>query len=47
MYPSNPTGGSTKRGDTENEALRRPMWRMVRFSGLEIQTYAVMDNRLT
>jgi REP element-mobilizing transposase RayT len=31
-------------GDTEKEALRRLMWRLARFAGLEIHTYAVMDN---
>ena len=31
-------------GDVEKEALRRLIWGMGRFSGLEIHTYAVMDN---
>ena len=31
-------------GDLEKEALRRLMWRMARFAGLEIRTYAVMEN---
>ncbi len=31
-------------GPTEKEAFRRMMWRMAQFSGVEIFTYAVMDN---
>jgi len=31
-------------GTIEKEALRRMMWRMARFSGVEILTYAIMDN---
>ncbi|KAB2642794.1 MAG: hypothetical protein DVB26_01510 [Verrucomicrobia bacterium] len=41
---SRTAGGDRLFGDTEKEALRRLMWRMARFSGLEIHTYAVMDN---
>ncbi len=38
------TGGERLFGDTEKEALRRLMWRMARFSGLEIHTCVVMEN---
>jgi putative transposase len=31
-------------GSIEKEALRRMMWRMATFSGVEILTYAIMDN---
>jgi len=31
-------------GRTEKEAFRRMMWRMAKFSGVEIFTYVVMDN---
>ena len=31
-------------GSTEKEAFRRMMWRMAKFSGVEIFTYVVMDN---
>ena len=31
-------------GPTEKEAFRRMMWRMAKFSGVEIFTYVVMDN---
>jgi REP element-mobilizing transposase RayT len=31
-------------GAIEKEALRRMMWRMAMFSGVEILTYAIMDN---
>ena len=41
---SRTAGGERLFGDTEKEALRRLMWRMARFSGLEIHTYAVMAN---
>ena len=41
---SRTAGGDRLLGNTEKEALRRLMWRMARFSGLEIHTYAVMDN---
>ena len=38
------TGGQMLLRDTEKEAFRRLMWRMAKFSGVEILTYAVMDN---
>ena len=41
---SRTAGGERLFGDTEKEALRRLLWRMARFSGLEIHTYALMDN---
>jgi REP element-mobilizing transposase RayT len=41
---SRTAGGERLFGDTEKEALRRLMWRMARFAGLEIRTYAVMEN---
>ena len=41
---SRTAGGERLFGDMEKEALRRLMWRMARFSGLEIHTYAVMEN---
>ena len=41
---SRTAGGERLFGDTEKEALRRLMWRMARFAGLEIHTYAVMEN---
>jgi len=41
---SRTAGGERLFGDTEKEALRRLMWRLARFAGLEIRTYAVMDN---
>ena len=41
---SRTTGGQMLLGDTEKEAFRRLMWRMSKFSGVEILTYAVMDN---
>ena len=41
---SRTAGGERLFGDTEKEALRRLLWRMARFAGLEIHTYAVMDN---
>ena len=31
-------------GSLEKEAFRRMMWRMSQFSGVEILTYALMDN---
>jgi hypothetical protein len=37
-------GGERLFGDLEKEALGRLMWRLARFSGLEILTYAVMEN---
>ena len=42
---SRTAGGERLFGDTEKEALRRLMWRMARFSGLEIHTYAVKIGR--
>ena len=41
---SRTAGGERLLGDLEKEALRRLMWRLARFAGLEIRTYAVMDN---
>ena len=41
---SRTAGGERLFGEMEKEALRRLMWRMARFCGLEIRTYAVMDN---
>ena len=41
---SRTAGGERLLGDTEKEALRRLMWRLGRFAGVEIHTYAVMDN---
>jgi putative transposase len=41
---SRTAGGERLLGDTEKEALRRLMWRLARFAGVEIHTYAVMDN---
>ena len=41
---SRTAGGERVLGDTEKEAKRRLMWRLARFAGVEIQTYAVMDN---
>jgi REP element-mobilizing transposase RayT len=41
---SRTAGGERLFGDTEKEAFRRLLWRMARFSGVEIHTYAVMDN---
>jgi REP element-mobilizing transposase RayT len=41
---SRTAGGERLLGDTEKEALRRLMWRMARFAGVKIHTYAVMDN---
>ena len=43
---SRTAGGERLLGDTEKEALRRLMWRMARFAGVEIHTYAVMDNHI-
>lgn len=39
---SRTAGGERVFGDTEKEAFRRLMWRMARFSGVEVLTYAVM-----
>ncbi len=33
-------------GAIEKEALRRMMWRMAKFSGVEILTYVILDNHL-
>jgi REP element-mobilizing transposase RayT len=41
---SRSAGGEKLFGEVEKEAFRRLMWRMARFSGLEILTYAVMAN---
>jgi hypothetical protein len=41
---SRTAGGEHLLGETEKEALRRLMWRLARFAGVEIRTYAVMDN---
>ena len=37
-------GGEMIFGDTEKEAFRLLMWKMARFSGIQILTYAVMGN---
>jgi REP element-mobilizing transposase RayT len=41
---SRTAGGQMVFGDTEKEAFRRLMWRMAKFSGVEVLTYAVMGN---
>ena len=41
---SRTAGGERLFGGLEKEALRRLIWRMAKFTGLEIRTYAVMDN---
>jgi putative transposase len=41
---SRTAGGEKVFGDVEKEAFRRLMWRMARFSGVEILTYALMGN---
>jgi REP element-mobilizing transposase RayT len=41
---SRTAGGAKLFGDTEKEAFLRLMWRMAKFSGVEILTYAVMAN---
>ncbi len=41
---SRTAGGERVFGDLEKEALRRLMWRISRFSGVAILTYAVMGN---
>ena len=38
------TGGQMLFGDTEKEAFRVLMWRMAKFSGVEVLTYCVMGN---
>ncbi len=37
-------GGEFLLGDLEKEAFRRMMWRMAEFAGVELLTYALMDN---
>ena len=41
---SRTAGGEKLFGEVEKEAFRRLMWRMAKFSGVEILTYALMDN---
>ena len=41
---SRTAGGEKLFGEVEKEAFRRLMWRMARFSGVEILTYALMAN---
>jgi putative transposase len=41
---SRTAGGEMVFGDVEKEAFRRLMWRMAKFSGVEVLTYAVMGN---
>ena len=41
---SRTAGGERLLGESEKEALRRLMWRLARFAGVEIRTYAIMDN---
>lgn len=41
---SRTAGGEMLFGDAEKEAFRRLMWRMARFSGVKILTYAIMGN---
>ena len=41
---SRTAGGEMVFGEVEKEAFRRLMWRMARFSGVEVLTYAVMGN---
>jgi REP element-mobilizing transposase RayT len=41
---SRTAGGEMLFGEVEKEAFRRLMWRMARFSGVEILTYALMGN---
>jgi REP element-mobilizing transposase RayT len=41
---SRTAGGEKLLGDLEKEAFRRLMWRLARFSGVRILTYAVMNN---
>jgi REP element-mobilizing transposase RayT len=41
---SRTAGGEMVFGDVEKEAFRRLMWRLARFSGVEILTYALMGN---
>jgi REP element-mobilizing transposase RayT len=41
---SRTAGGEKLFGEVEKEAFRRLMWRLARFSGVEILTYALMGN---
>ncbi len=41
---SRTAGGEKLFGETEKEAFRRLMWRMAKFSGVEVLTYALMAN---
>lgn len=41
---SRSAGGEMIFGEVEKEAFRRLMWRMAKFSGIEVLTYAVMGN---
>jgi putative transposase len=41
---SRTAGGEMLFGEVEKEAFRRLMWRMAKFSGVEILTYALMGN---
>jgi len=41
---SRTAGGEKLFGEVEKEAFRRLMWRMARFSGVEVLTYALMAN---
>ena len=41
---SRTTGGEFLFSDTEKEAFRRMMWRMAKFAGAEIYSYAVLGN---
>ncbi len=41
---SRTAGGDKLFGEVEKEAFRRLIWRMAKFSGVEILTYALMDN---
>jgi putative transposase len=41
---SRTAGGEKLFGDSEKEAFRRLMWRLARFSGVEVLTYALMAN---
>ena len=41
---SRTAGGEMVFGDVEKEAFRRLMWRLARFSGVEVLTYALMGN---
>ena len=41
---SRTAGGEMIFGDTEKEAFRLLLWKMTRFSGIQILTYAVMGN---